>query len=142
MSATASNQPACRALCVAPALVDRFWPHVSAVIARAIARGNVSRFADLERAVLSGAALLWLAVDRDRIVAAAVTQLAATDTEKHCILVACAGARMRRWLSLIETIEAYARAEGCARVRIVGRTGWARMLAGYRTSRVILDRRL
>jgi hypothetical protein len=137
----ADGFPPCRLVCIDPAVVRLFWPHARDLIAHAIARGGIGRFADVERDVLSGDALLWLAWDGQAIAAAAVTQLVSTDSSKVCVIVACAGRQMRRWLPLIATIEGYARAEGCALVRIFGRVGWARVLPRYRMSRVILERR-
>jgi hypothetical protein len=49
---------------------------------------------------------------------------------------------MHAWLPLLEGIESYARASGCAAVRIMGRRGWARVLDGYRTKRIILEKDL
>jgi hypothetical protein len=132
----------CRAICVDPARVREFWPYTSPLIRRAIERGGLSRFEDVERDVLAGASLLWLAWDGRAVAAAAVTQLAATDTGKVCILVACGGTRMRRWLPLLAVIETYARSETCALVRILGRKGWMRVLPQYRAQRVVLEKNL
>jgi hypothetical protein len=128
-------------VCIDPAMVRLFWPHARNLIVRAIARGGIGRFADVERDVLAGAALLWLAWDGRAIAAAAVTELVAIDIGKVCVIVACGGRQMRRWLPLIATIEDYARAEGCTRIRFFGRMGWVRVLPHYRMSRVILERR-
>jgi hypothetical protein len=49
---------------------------------------------------------------------------------------------MSRWLPLISGIEAYAREEGCTRVRIFGRKGWLRALEGFRQMNVIADKEL
>ncbi|WP_342712175.1 hypothetical protein AAFG13_12535 [Bradyrhizobium sp. B124] len=49
---------------------------------------------------------------------------------------------MKRWLPLLDGIEAYARDEGCVRVRIYGRKGWLRVLDRYREKHVILDKDL
>ena len=51
-------------------------------------------------------------------------------------------ADMRRWIGLIEKIEEFARAEGCSATRIMGRKGWARVLASYRTKRIVLEKDL
>jgi hypothetical protein len=48
----------------------------------------------------------------------------------------------RQWLPLIAGLEAYARAEGCAAMRIYGRRGWLKLLPDYRTSRVLLEKEL
>jgi hypothetical protein len=84
---------------------------------------------------------LWLAWS-GRIDAAATTILTQTDTRKVCVLTACGGRDMRRWLELLEQIEAYARAEGCSRIRIFGRKGWQRMLENYHVSNIVLERKL
>jgi hypothetical protein len=49
---------------------------------------------------------------------------------------------LRRWIGLIEKIEEFARAEGCSATRIMGRKGWARVLASYRTKRIVLEKDL
>ena len=49
---------------------------------------------------------------------------------------------MTRWLPLLGEIEAYAKREGCARVRIFGRKGWLRVLAGYEHKHIIMDKDL
>jgi hypothetical protein len=139
----------CELVCVDPAHVHLVWPLVSGLIEAAMRRGDFSSFAAVRDAVLGGDALLWLAWDGTEIAAAAVTELAATEWRKVCVVVACggstpasAGAGMRRWIGLLEKIEEFARAEGCAAVRIIGRAGWARVLRDYRTKRVVLEKHL
>jgi len=88
-----------------------------------------------------------------RIVAAAVTELHQTEWRKVCVLVACGGADVRqasvsqamgarRWIGLLDGIEAYARAAGCEAVRIMGRAGWQRLLPSYRRRGIVLERAL
>lgn len=129
-------------LCVPPANVRQIWPHASPLIEKAMLRGGLNRFADIERDVLDGCALLWLASNGETIEAAAVTQLRQTEQRKVCILVACGGSDMKRWLALLDGIEVYAKAEGCDAMRIYGRRGWQRMLPHYQLARVILERKL
>jgi len=92
--------------------------------------------------VLQGRALLWLAWDGEDVNAAAVTEIGVTEWRKVCNIVACAGADMKRWLDLLEPIEEFAKAEGCAAMRIMGRKGWTRVLKAYRPRRVILEKEL
>jgi hypothetical protein len=105
-------------------------------------RGGLSSFGPVEANVRTGDALLWLAWDGERIQAAAVTELHTTEWRKVCVIVACGGAGMRAWLPLLAGIETYARAAGCACVRIMGRKGWARALPTYRTTRIVLEKEL
>ena len=71
-----------------------------------------------------------------------VTQIITQDERKICMIVACGGEDAQAWVHLIGKIEAYAKAEGCELMRIVGRKGWIHMLPEYRQSRVILEKAL
>jgi hypothetical protein len=129
--------------CVPPDKVELVWPRVSGLIFIAMKRGDLAAFHPVEQNVLSGVAQLWLMVeDRNNILAACVTELHATEWRKVCVIVACGGKDMDRWIELIEEIEKFAKAEGCSRVRIVGRKGWERVLPNYRTRRIVLDKDL
>lgn len=103
----------------------------------AIERTGLSDFAEIEKDVLEGRQLLWLAVS-DRIEAAATTHL----SRNICTLTACGGHQRERWLSLFVRIEKYARDEGCHTMRLYGRKGWARVLDGYRVEHVVMEKQI
>src|SRR5215472_3705342 len=109
-------------VCVDPQRVHEVWPAVAPLLRKAIVRTDLSAFADIERDILAGEALLWIAVSGEgssvAIDAAASTSLQHTDAGKVCVITACAGANMPRWLPLIAGIENYARDESCNCVRI------------------------
>lgn len=128
-------------VCVDPKRIHEFWPHAREMIRKAILRTNLSHFQDIEYDILSGDGLLWLAWD-GKIEAAATTSLIETDTDKVCVLTACGGEDMTHWISLISGIEAYAKSEGCACVRIYGRKGWGRVLEGYDVQHVVMEKPL
>jgi len=138
--------PSAELVCVDPQRVHEIWPTVAPLLRQATARTGLSAFADIERDVLAGNALLWVAVSGEgRVVtieAAASTCLQRTDAGKVCVITACAGHDMSRWLPLIAGIENYARDEGCNCVRIFGRKGWLRVLEGYLAAHIILDKEL
>jgi hypothetical protein len=129
-------------ICVDPKRVHEIWPHVAHLIHRAVKRTNLSHFSDIADDVLHGNGLLWIAWDGRAVKAAATTSLIRTERELVCVLTACGGDDMRLWLPLLAKIEAYAKAEGCARIRIYGRKGWLRVLDGYRIDHVILGKAL
>lgn len=138
--------PSAELVCVDPKRVREVWPAVAPLLRQATARTGLSAFADIECDVLAGRAVLWLAVSGEggglAIDAAASTCLQRTDAGKVCVITACAGTDMARWLPLMSGIENYARDEGCARVRIFGRKGWLRVLGRYRAKHVVMDREL
>ena len=128
-------------VCVDPVRIAEFWPHVVPLLKAAVARTDLNRFDEIESDVLAGRGLLWLAWS-GRIEAAATTILTDAEANKACVLTACGGNDMRRWVTLLETIEAYARAEGCSRMRIFGRRGWQRVLENYHTTNIVLEKDL
>jgi hypothetical protein len=129
-------------VCVDPRHVHDIWPHAALLLKRAIAKTGLASFSAIERDVLVGSSLLWIAWNGSAVEAAASTSLQQTEAGKVCIITACAGTGMRRWQSLIGGIEAYAEAEGCRCVRIFGRRGWARVLDGYEQTYAIIDKPL
>ena len=140
------GMPRVKLVCVDPARVDDIWPLVVPLLRAAISRTGLSAFADLEDDLRRGDALLWLAASGEEsaptIEAAASTRLQLTDAGKVCVITACSGKDMSRWLPLLAGIEAYAKDEGCWCIRIFGRKGWVRALDGYAATHVILDKKL
>src|SRR4051794_23059182 len=118
-------------VCVDPKRVREIWPQVGPLLQAACRRTNLNAFADLEADILSGRSLVWLAWTGSAVKAAAATILINSEIGKVCIITACAGSDMKRWLPLIDRIESYASDEGCKRVRIYGRKGWLRALDGF-----------
>jgi hypothetical protein len=129
-------------LCIDPKRVDEIWPHAEPLLRSACRRTGLSAFADLKADILSGRSLLWIAWNGEAIEAAAATVLINSENGKVCIIAACGGRGIDRWLSLIGGIETYARNEGCARIRIYGRKGWQRLLEGFEHKHVIMDKEL
>lgn len=123
--------------------VHLVWPRVADLIEAAMRRGDLGSFATVPSAVLTGRAQLWVAAESDgEIVAAAVTELVKTARRKYCVIVAVGGHHVARWLALLAPIEDWARTEGCAAMRIMGRKGWARVLTDYRVTRIVMDKEL
>jgi len=136
-----SHSPA-QLVCVDPDHVHEIWPSVAPLLKQSIARTGLAEFATIERDILDGSSLLWIVWNGHDIEAAASTSLQQTDAGKVCVITACAGTDMTRWVSLIRGIETYAQREGCRCVRIFGRKGWVRVLDGYEQTHAIIDKRL
>lgn len=129
-------------ICIDPAQVGHFWPHVEPLLRPAIENVGLSNFEDIEESILIGCSLVWIAWDGEKIAAAASTTLQRIGPDLICVLTACGGADRKRWLPLIAGIEKYARAEGCKSLRIFGREGWKRVLDGYEQTAVVLEKAL
>lgn len=129
-------------VCIAPHQVRTIWPRVRDRLHRAVKKTDLNHTLDIERDLFEGDGLLWLAMRGMEIDAAAVTLLMRTDRNLVCVVTACGGEEMENWLPLLAEIEAWAKAEGAAKVRIIGRRGWVRALPSYRVSNVVLERLL
>jgi hypothetical protein len=129
-------------VCVDPQRVDEFWPHVRPLLKAACYRTKLNAFADIESDILSGRSLLWMAWNGLTVESAAATVLINSESGRVCIITVCGGSDMKRWLPLIDQIEAYAKREACKRVRIYGRKGWLHVLEGFEEKYVIMDKEL
>ncbi len=127
-------------LCVDPKQNEKFWPYVEPLLRPAIENVGLSDFDEFRSEILRGDALVWIAFDRGKIKSAASTVLQKVGPAKVCVLTACGGHGMNEWLPLIEKIEAFAKAEGCASMRIFGRPGWLRALDGYRKTAIVIEK--
>jgi hypothetical protein len=134
--------PLAELACVAPDDIYWIWPQVSPWIEAAMKRGDLGKFSEVEKEVTNGGALLWLVCDGPMIDAAIVTQIAIVESGKVCTIIACGGTGVMRALPLLNQIEDYARREGCRKMRVMGRKGWARALKQYQQKRVVLDKEL
>jgi hypothetical protein len=143
----------CQLICIDPARINEFWPHVAPLIKAAMVRGAITDFTDVEDAVFARRALVWIAWNGTALKAAAVTQLSTVHGERFCTIVACASGRLRpssramgqdrsEWLPLLAGLERYAKSENCQAIRIFGRRGWERLLPDYRPARVLLQKEL
>jgi len=136
MSASASLH------CIPPQLAREIWPLVRDRLYAAVRRADLSHSVDIARDVLHGDGVLWLACEGEEIEAAAVTLLTRTDRHLVCLITALGGSNMESWLPLLSEIEDWARSEGAALVRVMGRPGWGRVLKNYHVSNVVLERLL
>jgi hypothetical protein len=130
-------------ICVAPDLVGKAWPLAVDYLETAYATGLGDEDLDTTKAELDkGLQLLWLVWDGHEVLAAATTKLVSTPSAKLCIITSCGGKQLSRWKYFIADLEQYARNEGCDKLRITGRKGWARILPEYRTPWVCIEKRL
>jgi hypothetical protein len=129
-------------LCVPPDRAAEAWPVAARHVKAATSGTGMVEDDFAEREVLEGRALLWLAVEGTKVIGAGITRLVIVRGELICEIFAWGSDDQRRCASLLSTIEEFARAEGCAAVRLAGRKGWVRSLPEYRLKAVILERRL
>ena len=129
-------------LCVAPELVRQALPLADRYIRTAIESVAISEPEDAFANVIEGRALLWMVVDGEKIVGAVVTELQVFKGRKTCVIIAYGSDDHTGCGHLITNLEAFARAEKCAAIRLNGRKGWMRRLPDYSVKAVIMEKAL
>lgn len=126
--------------CIPRSDVLDYWPKVFAWLDQAYAKTDLPLPETCRDDLVSGHKQLWIAwAPEGKILCAVLTRLAKMRSGLHCEVVAAAGVEVERWIFGMATIEEYAKREGCSKVTIQGRPGWARLLRKYRRSQVILE---
>lgn len=106
------------------------WPQVSGWLDDALKKtGSLLTIEDLRRHVRNGSYRLWLIYRNDRVVAAMVTEIVRGGNGCGVYVVALGGQGMDSWLEeVVESLDAYSRANECKYVVEMGRPGWSRVL--------------
>lgn len=120
-------------------LIDRVHELLSDVVERH--RGEMS-LAGIAGKLARKEWILWLVWD-GTVRAVLATELY-TDVGgmKRCRVPFCTGDSAKQWVHLLSEIEAWARSEGCEKIDMIARKGWARHLADYRMTHVLLEKDL
>lgn len=61
---------------------------------------------------------------------------------KCCMIRFATGRQAATWTHLLREIEDWARGEGCQRLDMIARKGWARHLPDYKMTHVVLEKEL
>lgn len=90
-------------------------------------------------AIFSKDAQLWIGADESGIQVACVTELVRRGGCLYCNIWLTGGRGLNNWMYFLETIEAWAKEQGCDAMLIDrGRRGWGRLLPEYKIKTVTL----
>ena len=110
--------------------VPQTWPQVAKFIHSGLMDGG--GIEELLARVMRRECALWVAKDREYIVAACVTENVILDGRKICNVISVGGVGMDDWLKDLGMIEAWSISNGCAAMRFEdAREGWLRILSSH-----------
>lgn len=91
---------------------------------------------------LDRSAQLWLIDDQAQVVGAGITEIYDTPKGMTCGVPILAATEFAVLEALFDTVEQWARAEGCVRLEGFGRQGWVRALktAGWRPIATVIEK--
>lgn len=126
--------------------LETVWPLAEPHLRRAMTFADGEFTLDEARACIGdGRFQLWLGWDvaERRAIGAGVTEIFDYPRKRVCFLVLWASDAPRsRWLESLQTVERWAKGQGCKGMRLLGRKGWARVLGAYRPQYTVFVRSL
>jgi hypothetical protein len=113
--------------------IDKVWDKVKPLLQKALDYSDGKYgLEDVYRALSQREMQLWLVFDeRGEICAICITRVICYPREKRAAIVFASGTGVMEWVHHNETIQAWAKSEGCASLEIYGRPGWEKVLAPY-----------
>lgn len=127
---------------VEPHQATQLWSRVRDMIDIGYIAGDDFMPQDIIEQIRYAKIVLWVAIDDENgnVIAAMTTELVPMRPGLVCWMCQCGGDRMQDWSKFHVKIEEYAKAEGCVKVILRGRPGWARVLEGYSVRTVQLEK--
>lgn len=112
--------------------VEQAWPLVEKFVEDAVRHAG-GRFTaeDIRKFCLNGQMQLWLVLDDGQATAVVLTEIVNYPQKKSCRIVGLAGHNMHKWLNLRIHIDEWAKRNGCQKMEIIGREGWARLFPDW-----------
>jgi hypothetical protein len=108
------------------------WPTVSKYLRQVIEHGQgESTLTDYLTKVLIDMAQCWAVVDHGTIVGVGLTEFLQYTQHKTLHIIAFSGSNFEEQSKVFPTVEQFARDNGCARIEMWGRKGWAKKLPKY-----------
>lgn len=124
--------------------IGRVWPKVEHLIPSIVERsyGRETPATVFER-FATGKGQMWVVFDGQEIHAIVGTDLGDAPTGMKIASIAFAtGEQSHKWLHLIDVVEEWAVKNGCQKMELLARKGWARKLPDYRMTHVFLEKDL
>lgn len=101
---------------------------------------EVCGYLDVISDLQTGAKQLWIGVDEDNptgpLAVVVVTEMTQHPKARQLTLLYCAGKEITEWVALSETLEQYAKENGCHFMVASGRMGWKPFLEQFGWRRV------
>ena len=86
---------------------------------------------------------LFISWEKFKVESAVVTEIAAYPRKKICRYFLAGGKNMDNWVNPIqETIEKFAKKNGCQEIEVAGRKGWLKKLKGYKQKIFLMSKEL
>ncbi len=125
---------------ITPHGVAGIWNEVGPMINRAVERGDGNYFLeDVFSLLLENRAQLWVAVEEDETIhAAMVTQISVFPRKRILTVLYLAGKHRKFWIHFMDSIELWAKNQGCVGVEAYARVGLLKWLPEWRRAYTVI----
>ena len=134
---------------VRPSELDEVTPLVRPLLAEACARTRRFTADDVIDWIGEGKMQLWCVLAggmaaRPRVKAVCVTEILSYPRRTVLSVPVLVGEDRDEWLSHLDVLSRWARAQGCAEIEAMARPGWGRVLApaGFKTTHIRIEKEL
>lgn len=120
--------------------IDNIWQYVEGEIKRLCDVDGLYAPEDIKKSLKERSMQLWVYAPKD-LQALCVTEIITYPRMKIC-KVGAAGNKRDDWHGFMSVIEAWAREQGCDKMHIHARKGWAKVLTSFRIPAFIFEKEL
>lgn len=121
-------------------LIEQVWPFVEKEVQRLCDVDGLYDAEDIKKRLLEKEVQLWVYAPKD-LQALALTEIVQFPKAKIC-RVGAAGSKRDDWHGYMAVIEAWAKQNGCTKMQITARKGWAKVLKSFRIPAFIFEKEL
>lgn len=138
------EKPTLSVAVVNPNDMPKLWPQLEPLIEEACRWSNGQfNVLSVVNGVLDGALRLAVFFEKDKVQSALVLTVSEFSTGRRILEVLLAsGTAMREWMKLEDELTAYAKANGCHAVRMIGREGLQKALTTWKRTAIVLEREI
>lgn len=123
--------------------VKKIWPVAQPLLQRSYEHSDLEMPSMLFAELCWDKRKLWLIVEGEEdIIGAVLTAMYDLKSGKMLKIEHLSGERLMEWIHLRSEIERFAKHHGCGKVLSEARPGWVPLLPDYKTTAVIVEKRL
>ena len=121
--------------------IGMVWLQASKLLKPALGEGKT--LDEVLAKIFQKDAQLWIAATETELQAACVTEVKIRPSGKVCNVWLCGGKGVNNWVHFLDTIEEWAKEQGCETLTIDhARIGWQRLLKGFKPKTIALERKI
>jgi hypothetical protein len=121
--------------------LGKVWLQAKKVLEPALGEGKT--IDEVLTRIFRKEAQLWIAATPTELQAACVTEIKIKPHSKVCNVWLCGGKGVNNWVHFLDTIEEWAKEQGCEALTIDhARLGWQRLLKRFKAKSIALERKI